>query len=137
MSCPDPDGMPTIAVDPPGYAPRWRVLIVDDSDDDAELVDIALHDQALPVETRRARNETAMREALRDFGPQLVLCDVNIPGFACEQALALVRAQRPGACFVFLTGALHESSPPPAADGLLLKDHLDQLPALVRKLLQP
>jgi CheY-like chemotaxis protein len=113
----------------------WRILVVDDCDDDAELIEIALH-HALQVECRRVHGEAPLLAALRMFEPHLVLSDLNMPGFPGERALALVREHVPAARFVFLTGALNESAPPlPPTDGMLLKDDLARLPGLVRRLL--
>ena len=115
----------------------WRVLLVDDSRDDAELAEFALRKGGLAVECRRVSTASALREALSTFAPQVVVSDVNLPGFSGIEALALVRTRAPVLPFVFLTGALMpgEDGPPPA-DGLLLKDDLDALPALLRTLLE-
>lgn len=115
----------------------WRVLIVDDSRDDAELAELALRDAGLPVECRRVCTAKALREALASFAPLLVLSDVNIPGFSGEEALLEVRAHDPALPFVFLTGSLlAPGATPPRTEGLLLKDDMGaHLPALVRRLL--
>ncbi|MBJ6982199.1 response regulator [Luteimonas sp. MC1572] len=112
-----------------------RVLIVDDSNDDAELTELALREAGIQVECRRLYREDALREALAGFDPHLVVCDVNLPGYSGREAHALVLAHAPGARFVFMTGALAGDETLPVADGVLLKDDLARLPALVRQLL--
>jgi DNA-binding NtrC family response regulator len=121
----------------PSDAP-WRVLLVEDSRDDAELIEIALREAGLAVECRRAWSAKAVAEALAAFAPQLVLSDLNLPGFSGEHALELVRGHDPRLPFVLLTGtpAVALPEPPPATDGLLSKDDLQQLPDLVRRLLR-
>ncbi|HRN60900.1 MAG TPA: response regulator [Luteimonas sp.] len=114
----------------------WRVLLVEDSRDDAELLEYALRMGGVAVECRRVSTADALREALPEFMPQAVVSDVNLPGFSGAEALALVRTHDPALPFVFLTGALLPGDDgPPEADGLLLKDALDELPALLRRLL--
>ncbi|MDH5835080.1 response regulator [Luteimonas kalidii] len=113
----------------------WRVLLVDDSRDDAELAEYALRKGGLAVDCRRVYTGAALAEALQAFAPHAVVCDVNLPGFSGVEALALVRAHDPALPFVFLTGGLAPDGDPPAADGLLLKDDLDALPGVLRPLL--
>lgn len=112
-----------------------RVLIVDDSRDDAELAVIALRDAGVAVDTTRVDGANALRSALDAFDPDLVLSDVNIPGFSGPEALEIVRDTRPGLPFVFMSGSIYGMEPPPPADGLVLKDDLGALPDLVRRLL--
>ena len=114
----------------------WRVLLVDDSADDAELAEFALRNGGLAVHCRRACNADGLAEALVEFRPQVVVSDLNLPGYSGLEALALVRAHDPSLPFVFMTGALAPQEAPPEAEGLLLKDELDALPALLRRLLE-
>ena len=114
----------------------WRVLLVDDSADDAELAEFALRKGGLAVHCRRACNAAGLAEALAEFRPQVVVSDLNLPGYSGVEALAQVRAHDPSLPFVFMTGALAPHDAPPEAEGLLLKDELDTLPALLRRLLE-
>ena len=126
-------------MDPPAAAAApWRVLLVEDSRDDAELIEISLREAGLALECRQAWSMAMVQEALRDFAPQLVLSDLNLPGFCAEEALQMVRAHDPRLPFVLLTGtpAIALPEPLPGTDGLLSKDDLQQLPDLVRQLLR-
>ena len=114
----------------------WRVLLVDDSADDAELAEFALRQGGLAVQCRRACNAAGLARALAEFRPQVVVCDLNLPGYSGVEALARVRAHDPSLPFVFMTGALDPHESPPGSEGLLLKDDLDALPALLRRLLE-
>ena len=114
---------------------RWRVLLVDDSADDAELAMIELRHAGIDADCVRVDSEASLHAALDASEPQLVLSDVNMPGFDGRRALAIVRERAPGARFVFLTGAIEGGPPLPDADGVLLKHELHALPALARKLL--
>ncbi len=120
-------------------APCWRILLVDDCADDAELVCLELAEGGVMAACRRVDSEAQLLDALQAFAPQLVLSDRNMPGFSGQRAIELVRAHAPSVPFVFLSGADDggETSLPAtrAADAWLLKDDLAQLPALVRRLL--
>ena len=116
-------------------SPRWRVLIVDDSVDDAELATIELRGAGLDVECRRVDQEASLLQALADFAPHLVLSDLNLPGFSGHQAYEIVRERAPQARFVFLTGSVDGHKALPTVDAVVLKDNLHALPALVRGLL--
>lgn len=117
-------------------ASRWRILLVDDCADDAELAMIELCSAGLDFECRCVDREASLVQALADFTPQLVLSDLNMPGFCGRHAFALVREHAPQARFVFLTGAVKENDGLPAADAVLLKHELHSLPGLVRRLLR-
>ncbi|WP_202843835.1 response regulator [Luteimonas saliphila] len=121
--------------DPGPATPGWRVLLVDDSRDDAELAEFAMRKGGLAVDCQRVHTGAALAGALRAFAPHAVVSDVNLPGFSGAEALALARAHDPGLPFVFLTGGLAPGEQPPGADGLLLKDDLDALPDVLRRLL--
>ncbi len=116
----------------------YRVLLIEDSRDDAELIAIALADGGLQADCQRAWSADTLRDALRGAAPQLVLSDLNLPGFCAEEALQMVRAHDPRLPFVLLTGtpAIALPEPLPGTDGLLSKDDLQQLPDLVRQLLR-
>ena len=99
---------------------------------DAELAMIELRGAGIDAECRRVDREDALIEALAGFAPQLVLSDLNLPGFSGQRAFEIVRERAPRARFVFLTGSIDGHKALPAADGVVLKDHLQALPGLVR-----
>lgn len=111
-----------------------RVLIVDDSRDDAELTEFALREAGLDVECRSACREDALPAVLEGFSPQLVVCDLNLPGWSGREAVGFLRPRLPEARFVFVTGALQEGEDLSPADAVVLKDDLRQLVALARAL---
>lgn len=112
-----------------------RVVVIEDSADDAELLRFALEDGGLRVECLRVFTEPALREALAGFSANVVLSDLNIPGFSGERALEVVRETAPGLPFVFVTGWEGESAALEGADARVLKESLDTLPALLGRLL--
>ena len=109
-----------------------RVLIVDDSRDDAELTEFALRDAGLVAQCRSLCHAHALDEALEGFQPQLVLCDLNLPGWSGAEAMAALRARVPEARFIFLTGAVRGDEDLAGAEAVVLKDDMARLVALVR-----
>src|SRR3546814_18444161 len=79
-------------------AARWRVLLVDDSADDADLAMIELRHAGIDAECVRVDSEAALLSALDGPAPRPGLSDVNMHGFYCPPRLAIVRqrAPRPG-----------------------------------------
>ena len=113
-----------------------RVLIVDDSRDDAELAEFALREAGVAFECRSLHRPAALAATLEEgFVPDLVLCDLNLPGWSCGDALDAVRRRAPDAHLVILTGA---DVPPdcvlPEADAVLLKDELHRLAGVAQAL---
>jgi CheY-like chemotaxis protein len=133
-----PDPTMESAVD--SWTPRWQILIVEDSADDAELIRLELLQAGIDADCHCVDSELQLMQALASFVPHLVLSDMNMPGFSGPRAFELVHAHAPEAHFVFLSGAPLDDETAlqlgPAADAWLLKDDLAQLPALVRRLLE-
>ena len=111
-----------------------RVLLIEDSADDAELLRFALEEAGLSVECMRVCSEIGLRDALACFPASVVLSDLNLPGFSGQRALEMVRAAAPQVPFVFVTGWLGEQALGDA-DALVLKDQLDTLPEVLGRLL--
>lgn len=112
-----------------------RILLLEDSALDAELVTEALSSAGLLVSVERVVLEEEFARALRDRPWDLVLADYLLPGFDGLNALALVRECFPELPFVFVSGALGEEVAVEAlkrgATDYVLKDRLDRLPVIV------
>jgi two-component system cell cycle sensor histidine kinase/response regulator CckA len=83
-----------------------RVLLVDDSDEDAQSIRRELERPGIECEVRRVDTKRALLEALRDFDPDIVLADHALPPFTAQEALALIRDERPRLPVVIVTGWL-------------------------------
>lgn len=116
-----------------------RILLLEDSALDAELMTKALFAAGLPVSMERVVFEEDFSEALLNSEWDLVLADYCLPGFDGLSALALVRINRPELPFVFVSGALGEEAAVEAlkrgATDYVVKDRLDRLPATVLRAL--
>src|SRR5690606_36251502 len=117
------------------HRPVWRVLLVDDSQDDAELAEWALRKGGLEVECRRACTAAELVRALSALAPEGGVADANLPGSSGAQALALSGAPYAAMPVAFVTGGPAPGERPPQADGLLLKDDLDALAPLLARLM--
>ena len=67
-----------------------RVLLIDDSDDDAQLIVRELRRGGYDVEYERVETRTAMEEVLSHRVWDIILCDYNMPLFNALDALESV-----------------------------------------------
>lgn len=110
-----------------------RVLLVEDSDADAELIRIEFEHAGLPCELRRAWSEATLLQTLRGFPADAAVCDLNLPGYSGLEALDLLRRERPSLPRVLLSG--DPSCVAAGIDAQVLDKHdLSRLPALVAAL---
>jgi signal transduction histidine kinase/DNA-binding response OmpR family regulator len=120
-------------------ADQIRVLLLDDSEDDAELVLRALRRGGLEVDPVWVSDAEGFRKALAARTPDLIISDYNIPGFSGPAALATVRVQGIDVPFLIVSGAVGEAAAVETmragANDYLLKGELARLvPAVQREL---
>jgi len=116
-----------------------RILFVEDDPFDAELAIDRLREDGFEFESRLVDDEEGLRDALRDFSPNLVICDFNLPGFSGEQALSILRELSPLTPFIYLSGTIGEDVAIGAlrsgATDYILKNQPTRLPAAARRAL--
>ena len=125
---------------PPSAPASLHILLVEDRDIDAELVQRELKRSEISCRTRRVDSEKGFRRELRDFTPDIVLADYNIPAFGGMAALEILRREAPLVPLVIVTGSLDEETAAEcikagAAD-YVLKNHLVRLGPAVRSALE-
>jgi PAS domain S-box-containing protein/diguanylate cyclase (GGDEF)-like protein len=117
-----------------------HVLMVEDSQADAELILRAMRELGMPVEHRRVSSEAALREALRVRMPEIILSDFAMPGFSGQDALRIAHELAPDVPFLFVSGTIGEELAIEAlqrgADDYVLKDNLRRLPSSMRRALR-
>ena len=108
-----------------------RILLLEDSDADAQLVDVELRKAGLDFTARRAVTRVDFERALREFHPDIIVSDHQLPQFSGAAALPLARELAPGAPFILLTGSLDEETAvqymKAGAADYILKDRLARL----------
>jgi two-component system, cell cycle sensor histidine kinase and response regulator CckA len=116
-----------------------RLLLVEDSEDDAELMLRELRGAGYDPTCRRVQTAHAMEDAL-DSGPwDLVISDYVLPRFSAPAALALVQESGLDLPFIIVSGAIGEETAVQAmragARDYIMKANLVRLvPAIVREL---
>jgi signal transduction histidine kinase len=116
-----------------------KVLLVEDSQADAELVLLELRRCGFRTEHRRVESSPAMAEALAAADWDLVLSDYRLPGYGGMVALEQVQASGHDIPFILVSGAIGEEVAVDAlkagAHGFVSKDNLGRLgPAVGREL---
>jgi two-component system sensor histidine kinase UhpB len=71
----------------------YRLLHVEDSVDDAELVRYALEGAPFAFTLTRVENEAQYLAQLDAAPPDAIICDYNLPEFSAERALEIIRAR--------------------------------------------
>jgi two-component sensor histidine kinase len=116
-----------------------RILLLEDSALDAELVTEALIEAGLPVSIERVVSADEFTRAVRDESWDLILADYLLPAFNGLNALEIAQEMARATPFVFVSGALGEEvaveSLKRGATDYVLKDKLDRLPATVLRAL--
>ena len=119
--------------------PQLSLLLIEDSEDDAELVEHELRRHGYDVSARRVCSEPALRDALGSGHWDVALSDHNLPGFASPEAQAIVNAVAADVPFVILSGTIGEEATVEAlrsgARDVVLKSNLSRLGLVVDRVL--
>lgn len=116
-----------------------RVLFVEDSPDDVELIRRELMRFGFSVQPRVAETRTEFVTAIREGTWDVVLSDHSMKGFSSTEALHLLRSQDSDIPFIIVSGTIGEDSAVEAmragAHDYVLKHNLRRLgPAVEREL---
>ncbi len=85
-----------------------RVLILEDTETDAELMEEELREAGIAFVSKRVAAEQAYLRALDDFSPDLILSDYSLPQYDGASALLAAKKRLPDVPFLLVTGALGE-----------------------------
>jgi two-component system cell cycle sensor histidine kinase/response regulator CckA len=118
-------------------APRVRLLICEDSDDDALLIATHLRRGGMEVDYERAERAEHVVEALSQRTPDLVISDFHMPGFGADQALELLRESGYDLPFILVSGRIGEEEAATlmraGAHDFVLKDRMTRLVPVIRR----
>lgn len=118
---------------------KLRILIVEDSEDDALLIERELIRGGYRTDMQRVDNAEDMQNALERQPWDLIITDHNMPGFTSQYALALAKTVDPNIPFILVSGSIGEEIAVEAmrsgVHDYVLKDNLARLlPAIDREL---
>lgn len=116
-----------------------RVLLVEDSEDDALLLQRLLRKGGYEPEARRVETQSDMQAALHEAEWDIIISDFSMPGFNGLAALKLYNEAHLDIPFILVSGTIGEETAVEAmragAHDYLMKDNLARLvPAVQREL---
>ncbi len=116
-----------------------RLLIVEDSEDDASLLVRELRQADYDLTVKRVDTLAAMSMALVNQAWDIVICDYNMPRFNAPDALALIRKSGLDLPFIIVSGSIGEDLAVAAmkngAQDYILKNNLARMiPVIEREL---
>jgi len=111
------------------------VLLVEDREDDALLIERCLKRAGYEVAITRVDSEKSMTAALAGGTFDVVLSDYTLPGFSCQEALELLRSSALDIPFIALSGTVSEQAIltmlRAGAGDYVMKDNLARLPSAI------
>ncbi|RPJ28386.1 MAG: HD domain-containing protein [Chloroflexi bacterium] len=116
-----------------------RILIIEDSGDDAHLILREVQRGGYEVESERVETAEAMQEALARQRWDLIICDFSLPRFSAPNALELLKKSEYDIPFIIVSGTIGEESAVNAlkagAHDFIIKGNFARLiPAIQREL---
>src|SRR5512144_406952 len=116
-----------------------RILIIEDSKDDAELILREVQRGGYEVESERVESADAMQTALARQRWDLIICDFSLPRFSAPKALELLKKSGMDVPFIIVSGTIGEESAVNAlkagAHDFIIKGNFARLiPAIEREL---
>jgi PAS domain S-box-containing protein len=117
-----------------------RLLILEHTPDDVDLVLFALRDAGFSVTNTVATNKAQFLAALRDHSFDAILSDYRLPGWTGLDALKELRASGIDTPFLLVTRTLGEEAAvecmKQGVNDYILKDHLSRLPVALQRAIQ-
>ena len=112
-----------------------RVLILEDSEADVDLIRNELDQAAMRAQLRRVDSRDRFVDALRDFGPDVVVTDRAAAEFSAPDAIEVARAALPGTPVIVIARTLDTRAVVSlvrlGAEDVVLKANLRRLPAAI------
>ena len=87
---------------------RLRLLLIEDSSFDADMIVRLLGQAGFIVEARRVEDESGLQTALREETWNAVISDHNLPDFSATEALRIYQRSGLDAPFIIVSGQIGE-----------------------------
>ncbi|MEO7924458.1 MAG: PAS domain S-box protein [Chitinophagaceae bacterium] len=119
---------------------KIRILHLEDSPSDAELVDRILRKARLEFEILVVDTKETFIKALKTFYPDIILADHSLPSFNSLEALSIVYQSSLRIPFVLVTATMPDEFAANiikrGADDYILKDRLSRLPMAINNVME-
>jgi CheY-like chemotaxis protein len=116
-----------------------RILMLEDSNADGELIRYELRKAHVTFSFRRVNTEQAFVKELGEFSPHLILSDYELPGFDGLTALTLAKDINPSLPLIMVSGSLDDriraECMKAGADDYVMKDNLRRIGPAVQQAL--
>jgi DNA-binding NarL/FixJ family response regulator len=127
--------MPLVRIVPDSTNKAIRILLLEDSRADADLITRELARAEMRALLERVDSEASFTAALETFAPDVVLCDHALARFNSQAALETLRAISPTTPFIIVTGSqlgsITSASIRAGADDVVFKTDLGGLAASI------
>lgn len=113
-----------------------RILMLEDTEEDAGLIDRALKKEKIAFTRIRVDTPQEFTDALEGFNPDIILSDHSLPQFNSIEALEICKQKKIYIPFILVTGAVSEEFAvnclKRGADDYVLKSNLSRLPTAIQ-----
>jgi DNA-binding NtrC family response regulator len=116
-----------------------KVLFLEDTDEDAELLERRLKGTGLSLELRRVADKAAYMDELVNFAPDIIISDYKLEDIDGDTAFNLAREKKPNTPFIILSGTVDDSFASrmlkSGVSDFILKDRPERLASAVERAL--
>ncbi len=120
-------------------AKELRILMLEDTAEDAEFIERALRNDHIKFVAHRVEDRTSFTNSLHDFNPDIILSDHSLPQFDSLSALHIVKEKCAHIPFILVTGSVSEEFAvkciKSGAEDYVLKNNLIRLPSIIENAL--
>lgn len=114
-----------------------RILILEDCATDADLMEYELQEASIDFVAQRVITEKDYTCALKEFAPDLILADYDLPQYTGSLALTEAKARCADVPFILVTGVMEEGLATEilteGAQDVVTKNQLHKLAPAVRR----
>ena len=119
---------------------RLKILHLEDTLSDAELVNRVLKKGNFDFERKLIDTREQFIAALTDYNPDIILSDHSLPSFNSHEALSILKEKGIKIPFILITANVSEEFAvdviKKGADDYILKDRLERLPIAIENALE-